>query len=40
MEKAKKVEEANIDPELEYDIAEARAYNEWERDNKGLPKNG
>ncbi len=40
MEKAKKVEEANIDPELEYDIAEARAYNEWERDNKGLPKKG
>jgi HAE1 family hydrophobic/amphiphilic exporter-1 len=32
MEKAKKVEESNIDPELEYDIAEARAHNEADRE--------
>ncbi len=32
MEKQKKVEEANIDPELEYDIAESRAANEADRD--------
>jgi HAE1 family hydrophobic/amphiphilic exporter-1 len=39
MEKAKRVEESNIDPELEYDIAESRATNEAERErhlrNKG-----
>jgi len=39
MEKARRVEEQNIDPELEYDIAEARAYNEAEKENKGfVPK--
>jgi len=32
MEKARRVEEQNIDPELEYDIAEARAYNETDRE--------
>jgi len=36
MEKAKKVEESNIDPELEYDIAESRAANEADREMKGL----
>jgi HAE1 family hydrophobic/amphiphilic exporter-1 len=40
MEKAKKVEESNIDPELEYDIAEARAYNAADRASKGLSKQG
>ena len=42
MEKARRVEEQNIDPELEYDIAEARAYNEADRENKGFvpKKNG
>jgi HAE1 family hydrophobic/amphiphilic exporter-1 len=32
MEKARKVEESNIDPELEYDIAEARADNKADRE--------
>jgi len=32
MEKAKKVEESNIDPELEYDIAESRAANTADRE--------
>jgi HAE1 family hydrophobic/amphiphilic exporter-1 len=32
MEKAKKVEEQNIDPELEYDIAQANAQNKAERE--------
>ncbi|WP_259070238.1 efflux RND transporter permease subunit [Mucilaginibacter sp. X4EP1] len=32
MEKARKVEEQNIDPELEYDIAQANAQNKAERD--------
>jgi hydrophobic/amphiphilic exporter-1 (mainly G- bacteria), HAE1 family len=36
MEKAKKVEEQNIDPELEYDIAQSHAENKNERANKGL----
>ncbi len=36
MEKAKKVEEQNIDPELEYDIAESHAENKAERLAKGL----
>jgi len=36
MEKAKKVEESNIDPELEYDIAESRAENEADRERHGL----
>ncbi len=40
MEKARRVEEQNIDAELEYDIAEARAYNEADRENKGIPKKG
>jgi len=31
LEKAKKVEEANIDPELEYDIAESHHKNKAER---------
>jgi HAE1 family hydrophobic/amphiphilic exporter-1 len=31
MEKAKKVEEQNIDPELEYDIAQAHAENKVDR---------
>jgi len=35
MEKAKKVEEANIDPELEYDIAESRAQNTADRERLG-----
>ena len=32
MEKARKVEEQNIDPELEYDIAEAHAENKADRE--------
>lgn len=36
MEKARRVESQNIDPELEYDIAEARAYNQADRESKGL----
>ena len=36
MEKAKKVEESNIDPELEYDIAESRAANHADRERHGL----
>jgi HAE1 family hydrophobic/amphiphilic exporter-1 len=36
MEKAKKVEEQNIDPELEYEIAQSHAQNNNERANKGL----
>ena len=40
MEKARRVEESNIDPELEYDIAEARAYNAADRASKGLSKQG
>ena len=35
MEKAKKVEESNIDPELEYDIAESNAQNNAEREAQG-----
>jgi len=35
MEKAKKVEESNIDPELEFEIAESKAQNEAERKAKG-----
>jgi len=43
MEKARKVEEQNIDPELEYDIAQAHAQNKAERDEvhgKGKDKKG
>ena len=36
MEKTRKVEEANIDPELEYDIAQAKAENQADRENKGI----
>jgi HAE1 family hydrophobic/amphiphilic exporter-1 len=36
LEKAKKVEEQNIDPELEYEIADSRQKNEEERKKKGL----
>ncbi|MHB8209188.1 efflux RND transporter permease subunit [Mucilaginibacter sp.] len=36
LEKAKKVEEQNIDPELEYEIAESREQNKSEREKKGL----
>jgi HAE1 family hydrophobic/amphiphilic exporter-1 len=36
MEKAKRVEESNIDPELEYDIAESRAANKADREKYGL----
>jgi len=36
MEKAKKVEESNIDPELEYEIAESNARNKAEREAHGL----
>lgn len=39
-EKARRVEEQNIDPELEYDIAEARAQNQADRENKGLSPGG
>ena len=35
MEKAQKVEESNIDPELEYDIAESHAQNKADRKAKG-----
>ena len=35
MEKAKKVEETNIDPELEYEIAQAHAQNKTEGKNEG-----
>ncbi len=35
MEKARKVEESNIDPELEYDIAEAHAENKEDRKKHG-----
>jgi len=35
MEKARRVEEQNIDPELEYEIAEAKAYNEADREKRG-----
>jgi len=35
MEKAKKVEESNIDPELEYDIAESHHQNKADREAKG-----
>ena len=33
MEKAQKVEMQNIDPELEYDIAQAKAWNEADKEN-------
>jgi HAE1 family hydrophobic/amphiphilic exporter-1 len=36
IEKAKKVEEQNIDPELEYEIADSRERNKAERAKKGL----
>jgi len=36
LEKAKKVEEQNIDPELEYEIADSRERNKAERAKKGL----
>jgi len=36
MEKARQVESANIDPELEYDIAESHAQNKADREAKGL----
>ncbi|WP_179414070.1 efflux RND transporter permease subunit [Mucilaginibacter sp. E4BP6] len=36
LEKAKKVEEQNIDPELEYEIADSRERNKVERAKKGL----
>jgi len=40
MEKAKKVEETNIDPELEYDIAESHHKNKADREAKGhAPEN-
>ena len=35
MEKARKVEESNIDPELEYDIAQAKADNQADREKHG-----
>ncbi|MGN6181753.1 MAG: efflux RND transporter permease subunit [Mucilaginibacter sp.] len=35
MEKARQVESANIDPELEYDIAESHAQNKADREAKG-----
>lgn len=35
MEKARQVESANIDPELEYDIAESHAHNKADREAKG-----
>jgi multidrug efflux pump subunit AcrB len=38
MEKAKKVEEQNIDPELEYDIALAKAENEVHKAKHGIGK--
>ena len=37
MEKARKVEEANIDPALEYDIAQAKEWHEADRVAKGHP---
>jgi len=40
LEKAKKVEEQNIDPELEYEIAESREQNKSEREKKGLHPGG
>ena len=40
LEKAKKVEEQNIDPELEYEIAESREQNKLEREKKGLHPGG
>lgn len=40
LEKAKKVEEQNIDPELEYEIAESREQNKTERVSKGLHPGG
>ncbi|WP_461452287.1 efflux RND transporter permease subunit [Mucilaginibacter sp.] len=40
LEKAKKVEEQNIDPELEYEIADSRQKNEEERKKKGLHSDG
>jgi HAE1 family hydrophobic/amphiphilic exporter-1 len=35
LEKAQKVEAANIDPELEYDIAQAREWHDADRISKG-----
>jgi HAE1 family hydrophobic/amphiphilic exporter-1 len=40
MEKARRVEESNIDPELEYDIAEARVHNEMDREKHVTAKKG
>ena len=40
MEKAKKVEDADIDPELEYDIAQAHAENNADREKLGLAPTG
>jgi len=40
MEKAQKVEEQNIDPELEYDIAESHAQNKAEREQTLRKENG
>jgi len=40
LEKAKRVEEQNIDPELEYEIAESREQNKSEREKKGLHPGG
>lgn len=40
MEKARRVEEANIDPELEYDIAQAKEWHDEERAAHGLPPGG
>jgi len=40
LEKAKKVEEQNIDPELEYEIADSRERNKAERERKGLHPDG
>ena len=39
LEKAKRVEESNIDPELEYDIAESRAANKASRAEHEKKKN-
>jgi HAE1 family hydrophobic/amphiphilic exporter-1 len=36
MEKARKVEEQNIDPELEYEIAQEREWNLADRERHGL----
>jgi HAE1 family hydrophobic/amphiphilic exporter-1 len=39
MEKARKVEQQNIDPELEYDIVQAHAENKADREAKEREEN-